>query len=113
MEKFLRSMSEKLIELTVWEGEKVHRLQVKHGISLRDALLTHGLSPYGPYTQQLNCKGNGICATCGITPLENVPSPRHWHDKLAARYGYPRLACQIRVEAPMSIGLIVDKGIWE
>ncbi|MEL6588451.1 MAG: (2Fe-2S)-binding protein [Bacteroidota bacterium] len=106
-------MSEKIIELTVREGENIHHLQVKKGSNLRKALLQHGLSPYGPYTQKLNCKGNGICATCGITPLENVPPARHWHDKLAARYGYPRLACQIQIEAPMSIGLIEDKGIWE
>lgn len=101
------------VRVEVWQKDQMIELSVPRGERLRNALLNSGLSPYGPYTQKLNCQGNGLCATCGIIPLEGVPAPKHWHDKLAAKFDYPRLACQIEVKAPMSIRLIDEKGIWE
>lgn len=101
------------VRLEVWQKDEVVELSVPRGERLRKALLDNGISPYGPYTQKLNCQGNGICATCGVIPLKGVPRAKHWHDRLAAKFGYPRLACQIEVNAPMSIRLIDDKGIWE
>ncbi|MFK7922522.1 MAG: (2Fe-2S)-binding protein [Bacteroidia bacterium] len=106
-------MPQSNVLIQVWQQDQVIELSVPQGKILRTALLYHGLSPYGPYTQKLNCRGNGICATCGILPMEGVPKPKHWHDRLAAKFGYPRLACQIEVNAPMSIRLIGEKGIWE
>lgn len=105
--------TENLISIQVWDQDQMIELSVPQGVKLRTALLNNGLSPYGPYTQKVNCRGNGICATCGILPMAGVPKAEHWHDKLAAQFGYPRLSCQIRINAPMSIRLITDKGIWE
>lgn len=106
-------MSQSPILIQVWQQGQMMEFSVPRGEMLRTVLLKNDLSPYGPYTQKLNCGGNGICATCGILPIEGIPEAKHWHDRLAAKYGYPRLACQIEVNAPMSIRLIDEKGIWE
>jgi Na+-transporting NADH:ubiquinone oxidoreductase subunit NqrF len=37
--------------------------------------------------------------------------PRHWHDRLAARFGYPRLSCQVTVEDDLLVEL-PDKLVW-
>jgi hypothetical protein len=44
--------------------------------------------------------------------LDDPPVPTHWHDWLAARYGYPRLSCQITVDRPLTVYLLPDKTIW-
>jgi ferredoxin len=75
-------------------------------------LLDHGLSPYAPLTQHLNCGGRGLCATCGVRFEGEAPPPTHWHDRLAARYGYPRLSCQIAVTRDLDVRLLPDKTIW-
>ncbi|MEM6698430.1 MAG: 2Fe-2S iron-sulfur cluster-binding protein [Bacteroidota bacterium] len=74
-------------------------------------LLANGISPYTSITQNFNCGGRGICATCGVWIIENELTPTHWHDKAAQRFGYSRLSCQITIEQPMTIEL-VDKWIW-
>jgi hypothetical protein len=43
---------------------------------------------------------------------EKAPPPTHWHDRLAARFGYPRLSCQIRVTRPLTVRLLPEKIIW-
>lgn len=93
------------------EGVIVDKLEVKPQSNLRLAMLEHGYSPYTKWTQNLNCGGNGICATCGIWILESEPVPTHWHDKAAKRFGYPRLSCQITIESDMTIQL-AEKWIW-
>lgn len=96
----------------VYDGETWHILDVCHGTPLRDALLDHDLSPYTVLTQRANCGGRGLCATCGVRLDPPVPEPTHWHDRLAARYGYPRLSCQIIVDRPLSVRLLPNKRIW-
>jgi len=98
------------IDVVVIDGDDRHTLRVDRGRILRDALLDEGVSPYAPATRRLNCGGRGLCATCGVRIREG-PSPDHWHDRVAERFGYPRLSCQILVEEPMTVEL-VDKHVW-
>ena len=98
--------------LTVLVDEMHHTLAVPHGANLRRALLDAGLSPYAALTRQLNCGGRGLCATCGVWLEENSPPPTHWHDQLAARFGYPRLSCQVIVTHDLVVRLVSDKRIW-
>ena len=98
--------------IRVHDGTQWHRLMISHGAVLRDALLQHDLSPYTRWTRRLNCGGRGLCATCGVRFDDDPPPPIHWHDRLAARFGYPRLSCQIRVTEPMAVRLLPDKIIW-
>ena len=100
------------VRITIYDLHGVeHRYVVPKGTNLRRALLEKGLSPYTSITEKLNCGGNGICATCGVWIEENAPEPEHWHDRMAERFGYPRLSCQITVEKPITIRL-VKKQIW-
>ena len=91
------------------DGER-RDLSVEGGAVLRDVLLAHGLSPHGRYARRVNCGGNGLCATCGVR-LAEPPDPGHWHDDLAARFGYPRLSCQLRVRDGMRVRLL-EKRVW-
>jgi ferredoxin len=86
-------------------------LRVRRGLILRDVLREHGLSPYTRLTERANCGGRGLCATCGVR-LRAGPDPDHWHDRLAARFGYPRLSCQVRVEDGMVVELDEEKRVW-
>jgi len=94
-------------------------LHVERGARLRDALLAADgdagadldLSPYATATERINCGGNGLCATCGVR-LVDGPEASHWHDRLADRFGYPRLSCQIVVSDPMTVSLVTDKRVW-
>ena len=89
-------------------------LDVPAGTVLRDALLDAGLSPYAPLTRRANCGGRGLCATCGVwlrSPDGAAPPPVHWHDRLAAAWGYPRLSCQVVVEGDLDV-TIPDKVVW-
>jgi ferredoxin len=100
----------------VHDGARWHRLTVLDGANLRRVLLRHGLSPYAPLTRRLNCGGRGLCATCGVQFVrrapELVPAPRHWHDALAERFGYPRLSCQIAVTHDLAVRLLSGKVVW-
>jgi ferredoxin len=51
-------------------------------------------------------------ATCGVWIAAGEPPPDHWHDQLAARFGYPRLSCQISVKGDMIVCILTDKWIW-
>jgi ferredoxin len=95
----------------VHDGEEWHTLSVREGANLRRVLLKHNLSPYTRWTESANCGGRGLCATCGVR-LADPPDPTHWHDRLAARYGYPRLSCQITVDRSLTVYLLPDKTIW-
>jgi len=98
------------VRLTVVDGDERVELDVERGRNLRRLLLDAGLSPYAPATRRLNCGGRGLCATCGVRVREGPPA-EHWHDRLADRFGYPRLSCQIAVDRPMTVAL-VDKRVW-
>ena len=96
----------------VWDGRAWHTLCIPDGANLRQVLLRHGLSPYARFTRRVNCGGRGLCATCGVRLSADAPAPVHWHDQLAARFGYPRLSCQITVRRPLVVHLLPDKRIW-
>lgn len=98
--------------ITVLDGEKLFQIEVNVDSNLREVLLREALSPYTRLTQYANCGGRGICATCGVWVEEKESAPQHWHDKLAARFGYPRLSCQITVKDDMTIRLVDDKWVW-
>lgn len=98
------------VSLVVGEDGKRTELAVEPGRNLRRVLLEADLSPYATATSRLNCGGRGICATCGVR-IRDGPPPDHWHDRLAARFGYPRLSCQVSVDGPMTVDL-VDKLVW-
>jgi ferredoxin len=97
--------------LSVLDGETAHRLSVPHGANLRRVLLEAGLSPYAALTRQANCGGRGLCATCGVW-IDDAPEPVHWHDRLAERFGYARLSCQVTVERDMVVRLDGEKRVW-
>jgi ferredoxin len=99
-----------VITLITLEG-KTHRWEVDLGTNLRLALLEKGCSPYTRLTRTLNCGGRGLCATCGVWIEEGAPSPVHWHDRAADRFGYPRLSCQILIRQDITISM-VNKWIW-
>jgi len=99
------------VTVTVFDGETRTEVSVTRGRTLRDVLLEQGFSPYTRLTASANCGGRGLCATCGVR-LRDGPPPKHWHDRLAARFGYPRLSCQVTVEADLTVELVADKRIW-
>ncbi len=99
-------------ELRVKVHGEEHVIQAADGANLRKTLLSAGLTPYTAITRGVNCGGRGICATCGVHFEAGEPAPVHWHDKLAARFGYPRLSCQIAIHNAMTIAIIADKVIW-
>ena len=87
-------------------------LKAKNGSVLREVLRESGINPHGKIAKNLNCGGNGICATCGVKLLSDTNPPRHWHDKFAHAYGYLRLSCQLIVESDMQILLDDSKMLW-
>ncbi|MGQ3329495.1 2Fe-2S iron-sulfur cluster-binding protein [Halorubrum sp. FL23] len=98
------------VPLTVLDGDERTELAVAPGRNLRRVLLEAGLSPYAAATHRLNCRGRGLCATCGVRIREG-PAPEHWHDSVADRFGYPRLSCQVAIDEAMTVEL-VDKLVW-
>ena len=80
------------------------------GATLRDVLRDAGHSPYTRLTERANCGGRGLCATCGVR-LAGGPAPEHWHDALAARWGYPRLSCQVTLDRSVRVWL-PEKLVW-
>ncbi|MFC5972772.1 2Fe-2S iron-sulfur cluster-binding protein [Halomarina salina] len=98
------------VELTVEHGEGTSVLSVPPGTNLRKALLNAGISPYTALTERANCGGRGLCATCGVRLL-TPRAPEHWHDRLAARFGYPRLSCQLTVTRDARVRT-PEKAVW-
>ena len=107
------------VPVRVRHGDGEVTLRVRRGTVLRDALLAADrstepvpdLSPYASATERLNCGGRGLCATCGVRVVEG-PAATHWHDRLAERFGYPRLSCQVTVDGPMTVALVTNKRVW-
>jgi ferredoxin len=96
--------------VVVERGGETATLSVDDGTVLRDALHEAGLSPHSAAGRRVNCGGRGLCATCGVR-IEDPPDPTHWHDDLAARFGYPRLSCQLRVTRDLTVR-IPEKLVW-
>ncbi|MEM8531279.1 MAG: 2Fe-2S iron-sulfur cluster-binding protein [Chloroflexota bacterium] len=104
--------SDVLYQVEVLVDDTRHVFAVPHGSNLRRVLLDHSLSPYAMLTQRANCGGRGLCATCGVWIEAGEPAPSHWHDQLAAQFGYPRLSCQITITTDMTVRLLTDKRVW-
>jgi ferredoxin len=85
-------------------------LVAPEGATLRDVLRDAGHSPYTRLTERVNCGGRGLCATCGVR-LDDGPAPENWHDALAARWGYPRLSCQVTLDRDVRVRL-PEKLLW-
>lgn len=99
------------VTVVVVDGEDRHELTAPAGANLREALLDADLSPYARLTERANCGGRGLCATCGVRLRDDV-DPGHWHDRLAERFGYPRLSCQIEVREGLVVELDREKRVW-
>ena len=99
------------VTVTVLTDDGRTVVETARGRTLRDLLVENRLSPYTDVTERANCGGRGLCATCGVRFPEGSPEPEHWHDRLAARYGYPRLSCQVTVEEDLVVE-IPDKRVW-
>ena len=97
--------------VTVHHDGETTEIDAESGEPLRDALLRAELSPYSRLTERANCGGRGLCATCGVR-LRSERPPDHWHDRLADRFGYPRLSCQVPVEDGLRVALVEDKLVW-
>jgi ferredoxin len=93
------------------DGDVERRLTAPRGATLRDVLLAGGVSPYTRLTSRVNCGGRGVCATCGVRVLAGDAAPGHWHDRLAARFGYPRLSCQLELQSDLAVQ-VPDKLVW-
>lgn len=104
-------------EVTIIDGDSQIVVAAAQGANLRRLLLDHGFTPYVALTSRLNCGGRGLCATCGVwidayDGADDMPEPQHWHDRIGARFGYPRLSCQVKVDADITVRLVPDKLIW-
>jgi ferredoxin len=99
------------VSFVVRDADGETTLHARAGRILRDVLLEYDRSPYTRLTERANCGGRGLCATCGVR-LRTGPAPDHWHDRLAERFGYPRLSCQVRVEDGMVVELDEEKVVW-
>ncbi|NDJ55367.1 MAG: (2Fe-2S)-binding protein [Chloroflexi bacterium] len=101
-----------MVTVRVIHNEQETIIELPAGANLRRSLLANGFTPYTTITRNLNCGGRGLCATCGVWIDAGIPAPTHWHDQLAARFGYPRLSCQISIDADITVRLVDDKVIW-
>jgi ferredoxin len=99
------------VELTVRERGTENTIDVARGVNLRRALLDAGFDVYGPVSRVVNCGGRGRCGTCGVRFDGEAPAPDHWHDAAAARFGYPRLSCQLTVDGDWTVE-IPEKVVW-
>jgi Na+-transporting NADH:ubiquinone oxidoreductase, subunit NqrF len=101
------------VTVTVLTDDGERTLTAPMGATLRDVLLDAGHSPYTRYTERLNCGGRGICATCGVRIREGEAdhAPGHWHDRLADRFGYPRLSCQVTLSGDLTVA-VPEKLVW-
>lgn len=93
------------IDLTVEEKGQTHHIKAEEGSNLREVLLQHDLSPHQSFFQQVNCKGDGVCATCNVQITENAPPREHWQDKASDEVGHGRLSCLIKIAEPMVVEL--------
>jgi ferredoxin len=98
--------------VTVLRGTETITITAPAGANLRRTLLDAGFSPYGQLSRTLNCGGRGLCATCGVWLEDGAAPPRQWHDKIGASFGYPRLSCQITIDGPLTVRILVDKWMW-
>ena len=101
------------VTVTVLTDDGEESITAAAGATLRDVLLDAGVSPYTRVTGRLNCGGRGLCATCGVRIRAGTAdhAPEHWHDRLADRFGYPRLSCQVSLSADVTV-VVPDQRVW-
>ena len=56
----------KQVKLTVWKNRMKYEFLLPVGKNLRKVLIEKGVSPYSAFNNKINCRGNGLCATCGV-----------------------------------------------
>ena len=71
----------KQVKLTVWKNRMKYEFLLPVGKNLRKVLIEKGVSPYSAFNNKINCRGNGLCATCGVFVMDSDPTPTHWHDR--------------------------------
>lgn len=100
------------VRVTVVSPDGTRRvLDAERGRNLGAFLVENDRSPYTAVTERLNCGGRGLCATCGVFLESDNPPATHWHDRLASRFGYPRLSCQVTIDEPLTVR-IPEKLVW-
>jgi len=98
------SDSKKTCTLKVWDGENWHELEVKRGQILRQALIENELSPHNAITRYVNCRGDGVCALCGVRIESEAPEPQQWLDSLTSKVGW-RVSCRVPVDRDLTVRL--------
>ena len=102
---------DKTYTIRVLRGEEHIDIVCAPNQKLLEVLQQNEVAMYGTVSRWINCKGRGLCATCGVR-VHKGPKAVHWHDKAAYNWGYPRLSCQILVTEDMTVALIEDKIMW-
>lgn len=91
--------------ITVCTDDERQRIEVEQGLTLRQALRNHDLSPHSAVTDVANCGGWGHCGLCTVEVLDGASSPTKTLDKTLSGMGMGRLSCLITVEDDMRIRL--------
>lgn len=77
------------------------KIEVGEYANLRKALLLHGISLYEGPNKIFNCRGMGVCGSCGVEILEGMKNltPRTTTEKWHLRKHSPtfRLSCRCHV----------------
>ena len=61
----------KQVKLTVWKNRMKYEFLLPIGKNLRKVLIEKGVSPYSAFNNKINCRGNGLCATCGVFVMDS------------------------------------------
>ena len=91
--------------ITVHTEDGRHEVEAEPGITLRQALRRHGLSPHNAVTDVANCGGRGHCGLCAVDILEGAPPPDQVLDSALDGMGVGRLSCLVTVEHDMTVQL--------
>lgn len=86
------------------DGER-QDVEVERGLTLRQALRNHDLSPHSALTDVANCGGHGHCGLCTVEVLEGAPPPTQTLDRALDGMGMGRLSCLVTVEGDMTVRL--------
>ncbi|WP_332315440.1 2Fe-2S iron-sulfur cluster-binding protein [Salinibacter sp.] len=91
--------------ITVHAEDGRHDIEAEAGITLRQALRRHGLSPHNAVTDIANCGGRGHCGLCTVEILEGAPPPTQALDSTLDGVGLGRLSCLVTVDREMTVQL--------
>ncbi len=65
----------KQVKLTVLKNRMKYEFLLPAGKNLRQVLIEKGVSPNSAFNNKINCRGNGLCATCGAFVMDSDPTP--------------------------------------